>query len=230
MHKTAIIVAAGSGQRMRCKTPKQFIEIAGKPILQHTLQVFESCDDIDDILVVLPPEWVSVYDPIFRSDWKISKLMQTVAGAGQRHLSVWNGLQALPDDTEIVIIHDGVRPLITRDIIRNSIYTAARDGAAVVGVQSKDTIKRVKDTRIVETIPRDDLILVQTPQTFRKDVILAANRSAFDTDRFSTDDAALAEMAGYPVTLVPGIWTNIKITSPEDLKVAEWLLRERSQE
>ena len=229
MRKTAIIVAAGSGQRMRCKTPKQFIEVAGKPILQHTLEVFESCNDVDDIMVVLPPEWAHVYDPIFKKEWNIKKLVHTVTGAGQRHLSVWNGLQAMPHDTEIVIIHDGVRPLVTHEIIRNSIYSAARDGAAVVGVHSRDTVKQIKDGRVVETIPRDDLILVQTPQTFRRDVILAANRTAFDTHRFSTDDAALAEMAGFPVTVVQGSWTNIKITSPEDLKIAEWLLRDRSE-
>lgn len=228
VRKSAIIVAAGSGQRMKQKTPKQFLKINGKPILQYTLQVFETCNDIDDILVVLPPNLVKKYESVFKKEWNIGKLYCTVQGADQRHLSVWNGLSVLPEDTDIVVIHDGVRPLVTHSIIRNSIEKAKETGAAVVGVKSKDTIKKVNHGYITTTIPRSELVLVQTPQTFRKKIIMAANQTAFKTNRFSTDDSALVEMAGYPVSVVAGDWMNIKITTPEDLKIAELLLNERS--
>ena len=227
MSRTAIIVAAGSGQRMRNKIPKQFLDIDGKPVLWYTLRQFESCSQVDQILVVLPQHLLQEYGSTIKNEWNFDKIYRIVPGAQQRHLSVWNGLLEMPEDTEIVIIHDGVRPLVTHAMIRHSVEKALQAGAAVVGVKPKDTVKRVQNDHVLETIPRDDLIMVQTPQTFRKQVILDANRQAFESGMFSTDDAALVEMAGYPVVVVPGDWTNIKITTPEDLKIAQVLLRER---
>ncbi len=220
----ALVVAAGSGVRMGGAMPKQFIEIANKPILQHTLERFQHSAAIDQVYVILSPEYVDEYAAIIENNWRISKLVKVVAGGAERHLSVWAGLQNLSKDVEIVLIHDGVRPFVSEQIIDASIKSAVLYGAAVVGVPPKDTVKQVEGDVIGHTLDRKTLLLAQTPQTFRKNIILKANEQAFADNAFSTDDAALVERMGRQVAIVPGEWKNIKITSPEDLVVAKAFL------
>ncbi len=220
----AIIVAAGSGKRIGGDRPKQFIEIDGKPILQHTLQKFQTCADIDALYVILPAEWTEKYETTIREEWEITKLIRTIKGGAERHDSVAAGLRAVDESMDIIMIHDGVRPFVSHAVLRNSIHAANEHGAAVVGLMPKDTVKKVSGEFIEKTIPRDTLLLAQTPQTFRRDVILQANAFAFEHKKFSTDDTALVEQMGYPV--VEGEWRNIKITSPDDLVIAKAFLED----
>ncbi len=221
---TAIIVAAGSGTRMGGMLPKQFLTFKNKPILQHTLERFQSFSEIDSICVVLPPDFVAEYERIIVRDWNISKANCVVAGGGERHLSVWAGIQAVSSETDIIMIHDGVRPFVDERIINESINAALQHGAAVVCKTPKDTVKQRNGNVIHHTLNRETIVLAQTPQTFQKDVILKANEFAFAHNTFSTDDAALVENMGAPVAIVEGDWKNSKITSPEDLLIANAIL------
>ncbi len=222
----AIIVAAGSGKRIGSDIPKQFLEIGGKPILRHTLEKFQSCSDIDEVIVILPDSLADEYASIIRHDWGITKLVQTIKGGAERHHSVAAGLNAIDESVDIILIHDGVRPFVSSRILRDSVKAAYEHGAAVVGLKPKDTVKKVAKGFVSATLPRDSLLLAQTPQTFRRDVILKANTLAFQQKRFSTDDAALVEQMGHPVAVVEGDWRNIKITSPDDLVLAAAFLEE----
>lgn len=218
MKTVAIITAAGYGKRMG--KPKQFLELNGKPILERTIAVFERARIIDEIIVVVNEEdvgWVK----------KSGKVRQVVGGGKERQVSVFNGLKVLPGDTEIVAIHDGARPFITSEIIENAIVEAKKVGAVVVGVPVKDTIKKVssKQLAVSSTVDRSQLWAAQTPQVFKKDIILKAYQAG--KDKFQvTDDAMLVEKMGKPVKMVMGSYQNIKITTPEDLIIAEGIIRE----
>jgi len=224
----AIIVAAGSGARMGGSVPKQFIELDGRPILQHTLQRFEACALVHDLCVILPVAFVEPYRLSMKQEWGISKLTAVVAGGAERCQSVWAGLEALSEDTEIVLIHDGVRPFVSDRILCESIDAAKMFGAVVVGLPPKDTIKVADYPVITRTLDRHHLIQAQTPQTFRIEVIRRAYEVAGESGHYSTDDAALVEQMGEKVVVVDGDWKNIKITSPEDLIIAEAFLEQEN--
>lgn len=217
----AVIVAGGLGKRMGGNLPKQFLELAGKPILQHTLECFNRAAIIDDIYVVLPEAYVGQFHQELRDEWGITKIRGVVCGGGERHQSVWAGITALPESIEIVMIHDGVRPFVAERILVDSVNAAREYGAAVVGLMPKDTIKLLDHDKVQQTIDRSKILLAQTPQTFQIDVIRKANLAAMEKNQFSTDDAALVEQMGGTVHVVLGDWKNIKITSPEDLIIAK---------
>lgn len=222
----ALIVAAGSGKRIGGDMPKQFIEIHGKPILQHTLEKFQNYDQVDEVIVILPRDYADDYEPVIRNEWGITKLLRVIPGGAERHDSVDAGLKAVTHSTDIILIHDGVRPFVSMRILRDSIKAADEYGAAVVGLTPKDTIKKVRGGFVEKTIARDQLLLAQTPQAFRREVILKANELAFQKNKFSTDDTALVEHMGHPIAIVEGEWRNIKITSPDDLLVAKAFFEE----
>jgi len=217
----ALIVAGGSGKRMNRSIPKQFIEIGGKSILQYTIERCQDSQYIDQILCALPPEHVETYGQKLMRERQLSKLVTVVAGGDSRHLSVWQGLQALESTVDVVMIHDGVRPFINERIIRESITAAQQHGAAVVGLVPKDTVKLWSADGVERTLDRRNVLIAQTPQTFKKEIIVRAFEHAFQTQSFSTDDAALVEQMGGKVAVVQGDWRNIKITSPEDLIAAK---------
>lgn len=200
--------------------PKQFLLLSQKPILQHTLERFQSFDRIQAICVVVPADFRADYETKIRQDWGIAKIHAVLAGGAQRHLSVWKGIEAVPKESHIIMIHDGVRPFVSERMVHQSIDAALQHGAAVVGIPPKDTVKQVNAQRIHHTLKRDTLFLAQTPQTFQTQVIRRANELAFAQHSFSTDDAALVEQMGHLVATVQGDWKNIKITSPEDLIIA----------
>lgn len=216
----ALVVAAGSGTRMGGDVPKQFIEIEGTSILQLTLQKFQRAAQVNFIYVVTNPNCADQYSDIIKKDWGIEKLSAVVAGGVERHDSVWAGLQAIDNSVDIVLIHDGVRPFVSESIIDASISAAQSFGAALVGVTPKDTVKRIRDDCVSDTLDRRELFLAQTPQAFQKKIILAAYEHAFLKGEFSTDDSALVENIGRKVVVVPGDRRNIKITTPEDIYVA----------
>lgn len=222
---TAIIVAAGRGSRMGTKTPKQFLELAGEPVLVHTLRRVAACPDIDRILVALPPEEMGFFSSLLE---RAVPSVGIVAGGGHRQESVFNALQAIDRlRTDIVVVHDGVRPLVTDGDFSRVIARAREAGAAILATPVRDTIKEVEGDRIVRTLDRRRLYLAQTPQAFRAEILIEAHERARREGIMATDDAALVERCGHPVVVVEGSPDNIKITWPEDLLLAEALLRLR---
>lgn len=211
----AVIVAAGSGRRMGADIPKQFLLLNDKPIIWHTVKKFDSCVGIDEIVVVTGKDDIGLCRDILVG---IKKLKCVVAGGDERQNSVVCGLDALSEDTELVLIHDGVRPFIKNDDIERVIDEVKRWGACVMAVKSKDTVKIADGEGFVEGTPdRSRLWNAQTPQVFKKKVIRAAYEKAFKEGLVLTDDSMAAELAGVKVKLVEGGYYNIKITTPEDL-------------
>ena len=212
---TAVIVAAGKGKRMGTDISKQFLPLGGKEILSHTVEVFESAENIRDIVLVTGMDSLQdVKDMAQEYGWQ--KVISVVAGGKERQDSVWNGLQEVSEDTEIVLIHDGVRPFVTEEILNRSIDTALEMGGCVAGAPAKDTIKVCNHENIaIDTPDRNTLWQIQTPQTFRKDLILKAYAQAKADGFIGTDDASMAEYCGYPVKVIMGSYRNIKITTTE---------------
>ena len=227
VHTAAVVVAAGTGKRFGTGYPKQFADLCGKPVLWRTLAVFERCARVDDVVVVLPPDDFEQHATLVRS-WQFARISRYVKGGAARHFSVWNGLLSVAPETEIILVHDGVRPFVTEQLIDAVIDGAVRYGACIPGVMPKDTIKSVNGHFVRNTPERKSLILTQTPQGFQKDILISAYEKAEEQGRFSTDDASLVEHSGNDVFVISGDYGNIKITSPEDLLLAATLLKPKS--
>ena len=223
---SAVIVAAGKGKRMGTDVSKQFLPLCGKEILTHTVEKFEIAQQIRDIILVTGEDSLQdVMDMVQEYGW--NKVICVTAGGKERQDSVWNGLSQVPIDTEIILIHDGVRPFVTEDVINLSIETAMKKGGCVAGVPAKDTIKVCDVENIAVATPdRSTLWQIQTPQTFRKELIMQAYQRAKEEGFNGTDDASLAEYSGYPVKVIMGSYRNIKITTKEDLIIGEAFLKE----
>ena len=228
MRTVAIVPAAGSGNRMGRKLSKQYLSLGGVPLLVHTLNVFEKCPLIDALLVVVQPPDVEAVRTGMLPRWNLKKLAGVIPGGKERQDSVRAGIEALDRDAGLVVIHDAVRPFITVGLIENCIRVAEKEGAATVGVPVKDTVKEVAaDGRVMRTCDRDLLWLTQTPQAFRRDIIEDAHRAAVRDGYRGTDDTSLVERLGITVRMIRGDYGNIKITTPEDLVIAEALLARR---
>lgn len=228
MKNVAIITAGGSGKRINSRLPKQYLPVGGSPLLVHTIEVFQRSPLIHDILLVVPPEDVHRVRSRFVEPHGFFKVSRVLGGGCERQDSVKNGLDALGEDCDIVLIHDGVRPFVSGRLIRLVIREAAAHGAATAGVPVKETVKRVDgEGCVLETVDRRALWLAQTPQAFRRAVILEAHRRACRDHFCGTDDAALVERMGHPVRMVPATYENIKITTREDLLLAEFLIEAR---
>lgn len=221
----AVVVAAGSSTRMGGGVDKQFLEIRNKPVLQHTLSVFEETTAIVGTVLVAPPEKVPEYSAAALEKWGLTKLLAVVPGGSERQQSVWNGLLAVPFSCEIVLVHDGARPLVAAEEISRVIAAARENRAATLAVPVKDTVKEADEKGFVTSTPdRKKLWLTQTPQGFSYPLLLEAHRR-FARCEVATDDASLVEAMGHPVKLIPGSYRNIKITTPEDLLIAEVLMK-----
>jgi 2-C-methyl-D-erythritol 4-phosphate cytidylyltransferase len=223
---TAIIVAAGKGTRFGGPVRKQYLELVGKPVLYHTLLVFCTSPNIDRIIVVGPLGETSYTTQLIHS-WALKKPVDVAEGGLERHFSVMNGLERLSPDCEWVIIHDGVRPFVTHDMIHRVLVAAEKHDCAIVAVMPADTIKSCRDHFVGQTLDRKKLLSVQTPQAFRRTVLQRAYQTAMDRQQFSTDDAALVEQLGLPVAVVAGDYRNIKITAPVDLAIARAFMEEQ---
>ncbi|MFH1540827.1 MAG: 2-C-methyl-D-erythritol 4-phosphate cytidylyltransferase [Elusimicrobiota bacterium] len=214
MKIAAIIVAAGTGKRFGSK--KQFEFLGKKRIIELTVQKFLNIPEIKNIVVVLPKK--DIKENIIADFSLQSSHIKIVAGGKTRQHSVFNGLSVLNFDTEIVLVHDGVRPFVSEKVIKTSILTAKKYGACVVAVLSKDTIKIVKNGFIVSTPERKNIFLAQTPQAFKYPLIIKAYKEAFAKKYFATDDSTLVEqLLGKKVKIVLGDYVNIKITTKEDM-------------
>jgi 2-C-methyl-D-erythritol 4-phosphate cytidylyltransferase len=217
---SAIIVAAGEGQRMG-NVDKMFAPINGRPALARVLDTFQRCKKIDQIIVVMNKQNIEACRRLVKAEgW--SKVKDIVLGGKRRQDSVVEGLKRVKD-AEWIVIHDGARPLVTIDLIEQGLEAAQETGAAAAAVPVIDTIKTVEDNEIVDkTLPRQNLRVIQTPQVFRLNIIQKAYKNASGD---VTDDAALVEKAGYKVKLYMGSYANMKITTPDDIAVAEALLK-----
>lgn len=214
-----VIPAAGIGKRFGSNMPKQFLEIDGIPILQITLQKFQACDAVDCIVVVSHADFIFEVTDLVKQN-NFTKVTSIVNGGEHRQDSVWNGLkEIINNDVEIILIHDAVRPFVTDALIKNVINSSVKFGAAVPAVPLNDTIK-VSDEKgfLIATLDRTKLFAIQTPQGFRKDLILKAFEKALIDNYYATDDASLVERLGEKIKIVEGDYKNIKITTKEDLE------------
>lgn len=225
----AVIVAAGKGTRMKSSTSKQFLHIHHKPVIVHTIETFCAIDSIAELVVVVGQSDRPTMEQLLEQ-YRLSSRVKLAVGGGERQVSVYNGLQALSDEVEWVLVHDGVRPFVTVRLVQDCLAAAKEYGAAAAALPVKDTIKVAAGNVIEHTPDRKSLWAVQTPQAFRRSVLLAAHRQAEADGFFATDDAMLLERAGEKVQLVPGEEMNLKVTTPEDLAYLEWKLQRRSEE
>jgi 2-C-methyl-D-erythritol 4-phosphate cytidylyltransferase len=220
-------VAAGRGKRMGAAENKAFLPVAGRPVLAHTLDAFERCSRVETVVIVAAPEEVERVRGYVLS-WGCRKVSAVVRGGAERQDSVEAGLAAL--STEGVLVHDAARPLVTAEQIESCCSAAEVHGASALVVPVKDTVKVVEGGMIVSTPDRAALFAVQTPQAFARTELQEAHRLAREAGVAATDDAMLYERLGRKVAAVPGTYTNLKITTPEDLLIAELFLSGRQRE
>ncbi|AFC33674.1 2-C-methyl-D-erythritol 4-phosphate cytidylyltransferase [Paenibacillus mucilaginosus 3016] len=220
-----IIVAAGRGSRMGTKESKQYLLLDGKPIIVHTLERFEKMSAVEEIVLVTGREDVQRCRD-YANQYGLTKCKHIIPGGKERQDSVYQGLLALGRSTEWVMVHDGVRPFAHPDHVLACLQRVQEMGAAVLAVPVKDTIKVVGSNGTIQSTPdRSSLWAIQTPQAFRFALLLDAHEKARQEGFMGTDDAMLVEWLGHPVDVVPSDYYNIKITTPEDLPWAEWILR-----
>ncbi len=218
----AIIPAAGRGKRIGASIPKQFLEIQGRPLLHHTLTVFASCKLIDYVVLVMPRADVDEVGEDWINKYKI--VQEVVVGGEQRQDSVYNGFNSLEKGTDIVVVHDGVRPFTTPQMITATVEAAQQYGAAITAIPVSDTVKQAADGFVKQTVSRDGLWRVQTPQAFQCGLLQQAFKKAKKDSYYGTDEGSLVEYLGERVKIVPGSELNIKITRKEDLALGESLL------
>ncbi|HEY0546251.1 MAG TPA: 2-C-methyl-D-erythritol 4-phosphate cytidylyltransferase [Pyrinomonadaceae bacterium] len=222
----AIIAAAGQGTRMGGRRAKQFLELAGLPIIIHTLKRFEQCAEVQETVVVLPAPDVAGFLAL-AGKHELRKLARVVSGGQTRAESVWRGLQSVrPATAEIICVHDGVRPFVTAEEIERTICAAREHGAAILTAHASDTIKEIQDGVVVRTLERASLRHALTPQCFRYALLRRAYEQAEQLGLQATDCSSLVEQLGERVAVVEGSARNIKITRPEDIAFGEILLRE----
>jgi 2-C-methyl-D-erythritol 4-phosphate cytidylyltransferase len=225
MFTSVIIPAAGAGERMGTAVSKQFLLLQGKPIIVHTLERFQMCGAVDEIIVAVQASSRLHVESLI-GEFHLSKATKIVEGGRRRQDSVSNALSQLHSQTEIVVVHDAVRPFVQQRVILDSIEKAKAYSAAVVAVRIKDTVKVGSDEgRFERTLDRSVLWLAQTPQTFRKQVLIDAYNNAGRDRLEATDDASLVELMKIRPAIVEGSFDNIKITTPEDLDLADVLAR-----
>lgn len=225
----AVVVGAGEGRRMSGRGRKQFVKIAGKPLFAYTLEVFEGFPAVDHIVMVVPRDSVDWVKEEIVEACGFKKVLGVVYGGETRQQSVLNGLKALKDRTKWVVVHDAVRPLVSETLVRRVLDAAQKTGAAISGVPARDTVKKVESGQIVGTLDRRLLWLAQTPQSFRYDIIMDAHKKALAEKLDATDDASLVERCGTKVVVAVGSYSNLKITSPEDLPLFEYFLRQENR-
>lgn len=226
----AIIVAGGSGKRMGMDIKKQFIELDGKATLARTIEVFNKCKIIDDIILVVGKEDKEKVKTEIVDRFGYNKVRKIVEGGTERQDSVYNGLVSVGDDVEYVMIHDGARPFIREEILQKALSMTKEKQATVVAVPVKDTIKIVNEALEVEATPnRSTLWSIQTPQSFKKDLLVKAYAYAKEKGLIVTDDSMLVEAYGKKVYIVEGDYNNIKITTPEDLVLGQGILMSKTK-
>lgn len=220
-----IVVAAGLGRRLGESTPKAFLQLGNQPLFCHAMGVFQTLPEISSCILVVPADGEARARSVCQQMPVWAKTKDIVCGGARRQDSVRCGMDALDDDTEMVLIHDAARPFCSADLIRRVVLAAEKHGAAVPGLPVADTLKRLNNEGFVDTtLDRRHLVSVQTPQGFRLGLLKQAYQNAWTRNLTATDDAGLVEHLGQPVAVVEGEAGNFKITRPYDLKLAEMLL------
>ncbi|MDX2251427.1 MAG: 2-C-methyl-D-erythritol 4-phosphate cytidylyltransferase [Nitrospira sp.] len=224
----AIVPAAGRGLRMGGALPKQFLALGGEPLVVHSLRVLQASPAVDEIVLAVPQADLDYCLNDLAVRFGFSKITKVVAGGKERQDSVRHALEHVSEETEIVVVHDAVRPFVTEGMVTEVVEAARRVGGAIVALPMRDTVKQVgADGRIERTVDRQPLWLAQTPQAFRREHLLAAHYKAYAEKVHATDDAFLFEWAGHPVVVVEGSGENIKVTRPEDMIIGEAILKAR---
>lgn len=222
----AIIPAGGSGQRMQGNVSKQYLTLNGLPILVHTLRRFQASAAIHAIFLVVPSKDRADVRTSIVEKYGLTKIAKILPGGRERQDSIRQGIEALDGDVDVVIIHDAVRPFISGALIRETVMEAKHWGAAIVAIPAKDTVKICDEGNRVHYTPnRDRVRLTQTPQAFQREIIVRAYDQAYRDNFYGTDDAGLVERIGVSVNIIPGSYDNIKITTPDDLVMAEYLMK-----
>jgi len=228
MRNVAIIPAGGSGKRMQDTISKQYLLLDRIPVLVHTLKIFQESHKIDEIFLVVPADDVEFARRNIVEKYGILKVTRILEGGKERQDSVRNGINSVRDDHGIVVVHDAVRPLITEDLIDIVINEAVQYGAVTVAAPARDTVKSVDDDGwVIETLERNRLWLIQTPQAFKRDIIKKAYDAAYQNNFYGTDDASLVERIGMRVKIITGSYSNIKLTTKDDILLAEFLIKKR---
>ena len=228
LNTVAIIPAGGAGHRMQGHTAKQYLHLNHLPLLVHTLRRFQISPIIQAIYLVVPPEDQDTVRISIVDRHGLSKVVKILPGGQERQDSVRNAVEALDGDVKIVMVHDAVRPFISEGLIRQIVAEAAAEGAAIVAVPAKDTVKICDEAnRVIHTPDRGRVWLTQTPQAFRREIIVHAYEAAYRENFYGTDDAGLVERTGVAVKVIPGTYDNIKITTPDDLVLAEVLMKKK---
>ena len=223
----AIIAAAGSGRRMKSNRPKQLLALNGTPIIVHTIRKFDACSAIDYIIVTAPRESLDEVSQLVKSAG-FRKSVAVVEGGERRQDSVSMGMNHLQPGTEIIAVHDGVRPFVPVEDIENAVREAERSGAAILAVPIVDTVKQAEKDLVQSTLTREHLVLAQTPQVFRMNILKDAFERAAKDEYYGSDESSLVERLGHPIAIVRGSERNIKITHPGDLTLARAFLEEET--
>ncbi|HAE91097.1 2-C-methyl-D-erythritol 4-phosphate cytidylyltransferase [Tissierella praeacuta] len=225
---SVIIAAAGMSNRMGSKINKQFIAVGGKPILAHTIEKFERCRYIDEIILVAKEEEIEYCRKEIVKKYKFNKVANIIRGGKERQDSIYNGILALSEKTDIVLTHDGARPFVKIENIEDGIKGTIAHGACVIGVPVTDTIKVVGENKTIDNTPQRALLwAAQTPQCFFKHILIKGYEKAIDNGFVGTDDSSIVERIGYDVKMIMGSYENIKITTPEDIILAESLFKDK---
>jgi len=222
----AVITAGGLGKRFDTQggdnLPKQFISLSGKPVIAHSILTLEKSALVTNIIVVVPENWVEHTRREVVEKFNLKKVFNVVSGGNERQESVLRGLKAVPDKPDVVVVHDGVRPFVTLELVEEVITKAFESGGAIAAIPATDTIKMSTPEQIIEsTVPREKIWFAQTPQAFKYDIISEALEKASREKYFGTDEAELVERLGREVKIIFGSRENLKITTPEDIKLAE---------
>lgn len=227
MRVAAIITAAGIGQRMKHDLPKPYLMLAGRPILAHTLEVFEATPEVHEVSLVVHPSDLEFCQEQVIVPFGLKKVLRLVPGGKERQDSVYNALKVLKEEEnlEIILVHDGVRPFITSDHIRRVIQGARRHGGAILGWPAQDTLKKVSSKgEVIQTLDRHHVWQIQTPQAFQVHLLWRAFVEAYGRNFYGTDEASLVEEIHHSVVVIEGSPLNLKITTQEDIRMAEAIL------
>jgi len=229
MKYIVILPAAGSGKRMKAGHNKLFLTLRDKPILVHTLEVFEQDPNCTGIWLAVKPDERETIQEMLRK-FNITKVKGLPAGGDERQHSVYACVQAAGDESELMLVHDAARPFIEPSVIAELVEVATKSGAAIAGVKAKDTMKRVRNHIIEETVDREQLWMIQTPQAFRTDILTQAQQQAAQDGFLGTDESMLVERLGIAVHVVESTYDNVKMTTQEDLLIGEAILQKRQLE
>ncbi len=224
MNCVAIIVAGGVGKRFNSELPKQFIELNGIPIIIRTISIFEQNENINSIIIAMNKDWIFHFKEILKK-YDFKKIHSILKGGDQRHNSVFNALNTeIARNSDYILIHDAVRCFASQNLLNDLIKNAIEFAAVIPGIKPKDTVKKIVQNNIIETtVDRNSLVLVQTPQVFKKEIIFDSYQK-ISNDAIATDDSYIVEQAGYKVKVIEGEEQNIKITTPLDLEIGKMFI------